>query len=319
LTRSGARLIDSLSKQLSVTHQAEPIPPVNRNTGNLSDFLAIRDLPPTKIFTRHCIMMQQIKEQYASSKNLESRMSIYQYSTDAKTFSKWLAEQIVPRNNVKILELGCGTGNLWQDLKDSFRNCEIILSDFSAGMLEKSKGNLGEDAFSYELIDFHNIPYPGQTFDVMISNHNLYHAIDLKKVLSEISRVMKDGGVFYSTTNSVEHLAGLRELINIADDSIWPNIVLTSNFGAETGIEILSGYFQYTDRRFYQNELRITDFAPIIDYFMSVRDERVHQIVEQSENEIRDRFETEIRRYGYCKIKTKACLFICRKDWEGAN
>ena len=258
-------------------------------------------------------MMQQIKKQYASSKNLESRMSIYQYSIDPKTFSKWLTEQIIPHNNVKILELGCGTGDLWKDLKDSFQNCEILLSDFSEGMLEKTRENLGENGFNYEIIDFHNIPYPDKTFDIIISNHNLYLALDLNKVLGEISRVIKDNGVFYSTTNSIEHLASLRELTNIADDRLWPNSVLTSIFGAETGIEILSNYFQYTDRRFYQNELRIKDFTPIINYFMSVRDEHVHQIIKQSMNKIRGKFDTEIRQYGYYKVKTKACLFICRK------
>ncbi len=259
-------------------------------------------------------MAQQIKEQYASSKNLESRMSIYQYSIDAKTFSEWLAEQITPNHNVKILELGCGTGDLWKELKSSFHNCEILLSDFSEGMLQKSKENLGENAFSYEIIDFHNIPYPDKTFDIIISNHNLYHALDLNKVLSEISRVMKDDGVFYSTTNSVEHLASLRELINITDDSLWPTSVLASVFGAETGIEILSNYFQYTDRRYYQNELQIKDFAPIVNYFMSVRDERVHQIIKQSANKIQDKFENEIRQHGHYRVKTKASLFICRKQ-----
>ena len=257
-------------------------------------------------------MRQQTKEQYASSKNLESRMSIYRYSIDDKTFSKWLTEQIIPDNNVKILELGCGTGDLWKDLKDSFHNCEILLSDFSKGMLENSKDNLGGNAFNYEIIDFHNIPYPDKNFDIIISNHNLYHALDLYKVLSEISRVMKDNGVFYSTTNSIEHLASLRYLLNITDDLIWPNSVLTSVFGAETGFEILSNYFQTIDQRFYQNELRIKDFAPIINYFMSVRDERVHQRIKQSMNEIRDNFETEVRQCGYYSVKTKACLFICR-------
>ncbi len=258
-------------------------------------------------------MMQPTKAQYASSKNLESRMSIYQYSINSKSFSKWLVEQIIPDNHVKILELGCGTGDLWKDLKDSFHDCEITLSDFSEGMLEKSKENLGEKAFNYEIIDFHKIPYPDKTFDIVISNHNLYHALDLNKVLGEISRVMKDNGVFYSTTNSSEHLARLRELVNITDAEIWPNSVLTSTFGAETGFEILSGYFHSIDRRFYQNELRIKDFAPIINYFMSVRDEHVHQIIKQSMNEIQDKFETELRRCGYYQVKTKACLFICRK------
>ena len=258
-------------------------------------------------------MMQQIKEQYASSKNLEARISIYQYSVDTKPFSKWLAEQITPENYVKILELGCGTGNLWRDLKNSFCNCEILLSDFSEGILKKAKENLGENTFNYEIIDFHNIPYADKTFDIIISNHNLYHALDLNKVLSEIWRVMKDNGVFYSTTSSTENMASLRELLGITDDTIWPNSVVTSTFGAETGFEILSHYFQYTERRFNQDELRITDFAPIINYFMSVRDERVHQIVKQSLHKIQDKFETQIRRHGYYKVKTKGCLFICRK------
>lgn len=52
-------------------------------------------------------MLKRIKEQYASSKNLEARMSIYQYSIDPKTFSEWLTEQITPGNDLKILECVC--------------------------------------------------------------------------------------------------------------------------------------------------------------------------------------------------------------------
>jgi ubiquinone/menaquinone biosynthesis C-methylase UbiE len=262
------------------------------------------------------IIMQPIKEQYASSKNLEARMSIYQYSVDPKPFSKWLAEQITPAKHVKILELGCGTGDLWKDLKSSFQDCEIILSDISEGMLKKSRKNLGEHAFHHEIIDFHNVPYPDSTFDILISNHNLYLAEDLEKVLGEIRRVMKDDGVFYSTTSSSEHMASLRELIQINDDTIWPNSAVATAFGAETGIGILSNHFQHVDRRFYQNELRLTELAPVIHYFMSVRDERVHKMIEQAADEIRERFETEIRRQGYYKVKTKGCLFICRKGRE---
>jgi ubiquinone/menaquinone biosynthesis C-methylase UbiE len=258
-------------------------------------------------------MLQRIKEQYALSNNLEARMSIYQYSIDPQTFSQWLTEQIVPGNNLKILELGCGTGTLWKDLTASFHNCEIVLSDLSKGMLEKARGNLGEGAFHYEIIDFINIPYADKTFDIVISNHNLYHAADLNKVLGEISRVIKDNGVFYSTTNGAEHLTSLQKLIDLPDDIKWPNSVLVSIFGAETGVDILSNHFQYIERRFYQNELRIKDFTPILNYFMSFSNESVRQIVEQSVNKIQGKFEAEIRQCGYYEVRTKGCLFICRK------
>jgi len=124
---------------------------------------------------------------------------------------------------------------------------------------------------------------------------------------------VKEAGVFYATTSSIENMASLRELIDITDDTIWPNSVVAAAFGAETGIGILSKHFQHVDRRFYENELRLTDLAPVIQYYMSVRDERVHKIVEQSAEGIRERFETETRRTGYYRVKTKACLFICRK------
>ncbi len=259
-------------------------------------------------------MVQPLKEQYASSKNLEARMSIYQYDIDPKPLSKWLTEQITPENNVKIIELGCGNGNLWKDLKDSFHNCDILLSDLSEGMLERAKENFGENSFNYEKIDFHNIPYLDKTFDVVISNHNLYHALDLNKVLTEISRVLKDDGVFYSTTNSAEHLSNLRELLDLPDDVKWANSVLTSAFGAETGIDILSNHFPHVEQRFYQSELHINDFAPIANYFKSFSNERFRQNLEQSATKIERKFENEIRQHGYYKIQTKGCLFICKKQ-----
>jgi ubiquinone/menaquinone biosynthesis C-methylase UbiE len=258
-------------------------------------------------------MIQPVKEQYASSRNLETRMGIYQYAVDPKPFSKWLSEQIHPEQHVHILELGSGTGSLWKDLKANFQDCQITLSDLSRGMLERSKENLGGQDFHYEIIDFHAIPYPANTFDILISNHNLYHAVDLNRALGEISRVLKDGGVFYSTTNSRQHLAELRELIHIPDDNLWPGSLLADAFGAETGLEILSTHFRSVERRISRNELRITELAPIVDYFMSVRDARVHQIVQGSMDQIRARFDAEIRRVGYYRVKSKGCLFICRK------
>ena len=253
--------------------------------------------------------MQAIKEQYASSKNLETRMSIYQFSVNQRTFPAWLTEQITPDQGITILELGCGTGGLWQDLKKSFPNCEIILSDLSDGMLQKSKEILGETDFKYQIIDFHQIPFPDNYFDVVISNHNLYHAEDLDRVLAEITRVLTCDGTFYATTNSVEHLAQLRELVGVSQ--LWPNSILTSAFGAESGVTILRKYFANVDLRYYENTLRIDDFQVIENYLMSVRDERIHTIIKNSREKLEKRFAAEMAVTGYFEIKTKAGLFIC--------
>jgi len=253
--------------------------------------------------------MQAIKEQYASSKNLETRMSIYQFSVGLQTFPAWLTEQITPAQDIKILELGCGTGGLWKDLKKSFHNCEIVLSDLSEGMLQKSRENLEETGFQYQLIDFHQIPYPDNYFDVVISNHNLYHATDLDRVLAEIVRVLTENGNFYATTNSEEHLAQLQALVGLAQ--LWPNRILTSAFGAESGGRILQQHFANVDLKFHENMLRIDNFQIIEDYLLSVRDERIHQIVVEAKELLQQKFAEEISATGYFEIKTKAGLFIC--------
>ena len=236
-------------------------------------------------------------------------MSIYQFLVGPKTFPEWLTQQITPAQNIKILELGCGTGILWQELQKSFPNCEIILSDLSKGMLEKSRENLGQTEFQYQRIDFHQIPYPANSFEVVISNHNLYHAADLGQVLSEIKRVLKGNGKFYTTTNSMEHLSQLRDLIDVGQ--LWPNRFLTSVFGTESGAAILAKYFAQVDLRYYQNTLHIDDFQIIENYLMSVRDERIHKIIEDSKDVLRKKFETRISKSGYFEIKTKAGLFTC--------
>lgn len=127
---------------------------------------------------------------------------------------------------------------------------------------------------------------------------------------------MKDSGIFCTTTNSREHLSGLRTLLRIPKDEMWPNAVLTSHYGAETGGGILSGYFSLVEQRIYQNELRITDFDSIVNYFMSVRDERVHRHLEQNRKEIEDRFLKVLEDVGYYKVFTKVGLFICQKSRE---
>jgi ubiquinone/menaquinone biosynthesis C-methylase UbiE len=181
-------------------------------------------------------------------------------------------------------------------------------------MIEKAKRTLGERGFLFEKIDFHKIPYPDKTFDIIISNHNLYHALDLDEVLGEINRVLKDDGVFYATTNSHRHLASLWELIGLPDARAWPKSFLPTPFDSETGLEVLSRCFQDVERRYYHNTLHITEFAPILSYFSSVQDEHIQRTLEQSAIEIREKFDAAVRQSGYFKTGNEACLFICRKE-----
>jgi len=256
--------------------------------------------------------VQQIKDQYKNSNNLETRINIYQYAKNPETLSQWLVRKIDPGTNLRILELGCGTGSLWTELKKSFPECKITLSDLFNGMIEKAKSLLGTNEYDFMNIDYKNIPFTDSQFDIVISNHNLYHAENLDKVISEIHRVLKPGGKLYATTNSNEHLHELRSLINM-EEWLWPNSIITAAFGAESGQQVLSKHFSKTNKELYENELQITEFEPIKNYLLSVRDVRIHSIVNSTENLLREKFKKDLENNETFKIRSKVALFICEK------
>ena len=89
---------------------------------------------------------------------------------------------------MKVLELGCGTGDMWKNSQSLIKACsKLILSDFSEGMVATTKSNIGNyENTEYKVIDIQEIPYENETFDVVIANMMLYHVPDIDKGLNEV-------------------------------------------------------------------------------------------------------------------------------------
>ncbi len=259
------------------------------------------------------MVSQRISEQYEDSRNLDARISIYDYALRKETLSQWLVSKFPPQEDIHILELGCGTGMLWKDLLGSFPRAEIILSDISEGMLVSSRSMLGSERFIYKTIDYHNIPFPDSRFDIVISNHNLYHAEDVSTVVSEIFRVLKPRGTLYATTNSMLHLAELRDFIGISGESLWPNTLITASFSAESGEAALAQSFPQIQIERYRNTLLVTDFDAIQNYLLSVKDERISELVRKNNGDIKARFNKKLTGEGGLKIRADVALFIASK------
>src|SRR6218665_2722639 len=87
--------------------------------------------------------MKNLEEQYKDETNLQKRIQIHQYGVAKESWYDFLKTNISLTDNCKVLEIGCGTGILWKFLLESKPSVQqIILSDFSEGMLLKSEENL---------------------------------------------------------------------------------------------------------------------------------------------------------------------------------
>ena len=73
-----------------------------------------------------------VKQQYATANNLSTRISIHdKYSTNKIGFGNWIVSNYRIDKGARVLELGCGTGDMWKGRETLVNTCsQLILSDF---------------------------------------------------------------------------------------------------------------------------------------------------------------------------------------------
>lgn len=211
-----------------------------------------------------------VKKQYASADNLNTRISIHdKYSTNKMGFGNWIVSNYRISEGMKVLELGCGTGDMWKNRESLIRACsKLILSDFSEGMVETAKNNIGSFGnMEYKVIDIQEIPYENETFDIVIANMMLYHVPDIDKGLSEVRRVLKRDGCFYCATYGehgiVEYLSKILSAYGVEDH-------INKNFTLQNGYEILSKTFSNIEKLEYIDSLAVTNVDDMVEYIYSL-------------------------------------------------
>ena len=211
-----------------------------------------------------------VKSQYGNSSNLSSRISIHEkYSVNKQGFGNWIFANYEIAQGMKVLELGCGTGSMWDGKKDYIGRCsELVLSDFSEGMLNKTRENLAVyEGITFKVIDIQDIPFEDETFDVVIANMMLYHVPDLDKGLTEVKRVLRKGGTFYCATYGehgiMEYLTSLFSGYNVTDNT-------NKNFTLQNGSKILGKFFENVNIKFYEDSLAVTEPEDLADYILSL-------------------------------------------------
>ena len=252
---------------------------------------------------------EAVKEQYATSKGLDIRITFHdKYSTNKLGYGPWLVSNYEIREGMKVLELGCGTGTLWLGHDDLIEKCDkLVLSDLSEGMLKKAKENLGEKGnVEYRIEDIQELSFDDDTFDVIIANAMLYHVPNLDKGLKEVRRVLKKGGVFYCSTlgenNFVDRLA---EWFKLSGEEFNPN----HNFTMQNGTEKLHVAFDDVTPLFYEDSLHITDIEDLVTYLRSLSTFKT--FLNLPEQKIRDiLLEHEVG--GAVDLPKDYGMFICR-------
>jgi ubiquinone/menaquinone biosynthesis C-methylase UbiE len=249
-------------------------------------------------------------EQYKDASNLNARIEIHRrFSTNPQGWNAWVFDTLekLP-GQARVLELGCGPAYLWAANAGRIPpGWDITLSDLSIGMLATAQRSVArvKRLFKFEVVDAQSIPYGDESFDLVITNHMLYHVPDRLRALAEIRRVLRPGGRLVATTVGDGHMeelnVWLRRVTKDPDFLLFP-----LPFTLESGRAQLQPYFRQVETSRYDDNLQITEIEPLIAYICSTAGGRKFSASAQAEQ----RSDMEgLLKYKGSKLVTKySCL-----------
>lgn len=133
-----------------------------------------------------------------------------------------------PAQEVKVLDVGAGTGNLARKYLDL--GCKVTASDVSMkslDLLEQLSGS--PKTLSKHLIEGDTLDFPDNTFDIVCTYSVLHHIPDYIKTVREMIRVVQPGGIVY-----IDHEANsflyepdekLKEYLSKTRQTTWEHLI----------------------------------------------------------------------------------------------
>ena len=250
-----------------------------------------------------------IINQYMTSKNLDVRIALHEkYSQNPMGWFPWLYSQIDFQGVNRLLEIDCGSGELWKNNTLNLRNREFFLSDSSEGMVSEVRKKYGS-AFNCIVADCEKIPFKDAYFDCVIANHVLFYLQNLHQGIAEICRVLKPDGVLYCSTYGSNHMKEITALVQAFDSKITLSQTnLYEVFGLENGKDILNPYFSSVEVSYYPDELIVDEAQPLVDYIMSCHGNQ-SEIIGPRLIEFKEFIQKQLPLH----ITKEAGVFICKK------
>lgn len=137
-----------------------------------------------------------------------------------------------------VLEIGCGAGGGATFMMRHHRPQSVVGIDLVESNIEAARALATSPGLTFELGDAESIPFPDNSFDIIVNIESSHCYPSMQRFLGEVKRLLRPGGLFlFADHRPVEDewgqgrtAASLRELLRetgmtvLRDDDITPNV-----------------------------------------------------------------------------------------------
>ena len=106
-----------------------------------------------------------------------------------------LEDDLADLSQLSVLEIGCAAGYGSKYFIDFFKSVVAVDVDIPAVQYASAKNH--NSNLYYGIVDAQQLPFPDECFDVVVCVHIYEHVPDADKLMGEIFRMLRPGGVCY--------------------------------------------------------------------------------------------------------------------------
>ena len=105
-----------------------------------------------------------------------------------------LVEAVDPHPGQRVLDVACGSGTA--ALVAERRYCDVTGIDYVPGLIERAevRAQANRQSIDFRVGDAQDMPFPDDSFDVVLSVYGVQFALDQERAARELLRVCKPGG-----------------------------------------------------------------------------------------------------------------------------
>ena len=187
----------------------------------------------------------------------------------SKNIDEWMLETIKLEPGIKILDVGCGAGKqCFSYLTYLNKQAEILGTDVSEDLLNQARleNQKYDNQVGFQYLDFNEpFVFPADTFDFESCCFAIYYAQDIPFTISEMHRVLKQGGRLFTTGPMPQNKAVFYDIIHEATQKQIPPMPGSSRYGFEI-LDTIKNLFSQTEVHIFENPLTFTKAEPFMEY-----------------------------------------------------